>query len=65
MTPPTLTTASKNSEARPHRALTKMLVTLAAIATIAQTGYTSPLAAAGMPRPLKRKARKTFCLVFR
>src|SRR6266849_4898428 len=62
---PTLSTASKKRDGRPQRALTKMLVTLAAIAAIAQTGYTSPVAAAGMPRPLKRNARTTFCLVLR
>src|SRR6059036_2654940 len=44
---PTLSTASKKRDGRPQRALTKMLVTLAAIA---QTGYTSPVAAAGMRR---------------
>lgn len=33
--------------------------------TIAQTGETSPVAAAGTPIPLKLKASTRFCLVFR
>ena len=35
---PTLLTASKNNEALPHSELTKIAVTLAPIATMAQTG---------------------------
>ena len=41
------------------------VVTLAAIATMLQIGYTSPVAAAGIPRPLNRNARDTFCTIFR
>lgn len=62
---PTLLIASNKSEGRPHREFMKISVTLTAIATIAHTGYTKPVAAAGIPMPLKRKAIATFCCVFR
>ena len=42
-----------------------MVVTEAAMAIIAHTGETSPVAAAGMPIPLKAKASATFCLTRR
>ncbi len=35
------------------------------IATIAQTGCTNPVMAAGTPMPLKRKAIARFCFVLR
>ena len=37
-----------------------MAVTLTAIATIAQTGWIRPVAASGIPIPLKRNASVTF-----
>jgi len=45
--------------------LMKMVVTDSAIATIAHTGYTSPVVAKGMPTPLNRNARATFWRVRR
>ena len=52
-----------NSDGRPHSELMKIAVALTAIATIAQTGWTSPVAASGMPTPLKQKASATFCTI--
>jgi hypothetical protein len=42
---PTLRIALINSDGRPHSELTKIAVTLTAIATIAQTGWRCPVAA--------------------
>ncbi len=62
---PTLSTASMNNDGRPHRELMKIAVTLTAIASIAQIGSTSPVAATGMPIPLNAKARKMFWTILR
>jgi hypothetical protein len=62
---PTLRMASMNKDGRPHSELQKIAVTLTAIATIAQTGWTSPVAASGMPMPLRQKASSTFCTILR
>jgi hypothetical protein len=45
-----------NNAGLPHRELQKIALTVTAIATIAQTGWTNPVAASGMPMPLKAKA---------
>ena len=50
---------------RPPMELMKMAVTEAAIAAIAPTGCTSPVAARGMPMPLKVNAIPTFCFTRR
>src|SRR5262249_26643961 len=62
---PTLRMASKTSRGVPHSELMKMAVTLTAIATIAQIGWMNPVAAIGIPIPLKRKARVTFWTILR
>lgn len=57
---PTVLMASKKYVPRPHKELIKMDVTLVAMATIPQIGWTNPVAAAGIPMPLNKNARDIF-----
>src|SRR5574341_1133650 len=50
---------------RPQKEFRRTVVTLAAIAAIAQTGAMRPVVARGTPTPLNEKARERFWTVFR
>ncbi len=49
----------------PAKESRRTVVTLAAIAIIAQTGWTQPVVASGTPMPLKQNASARFCTVLR